>query len=585
MSYFRSLACDLDGTLAMHDQLHPDVLAALDALRQDGIATLLVTGRIREELDRDFPGLDEHFDAVVTENGAVAATPVGTRLLASPIEVALERALEDRGVPFRRGRVLLACDGIHTATVAEEVQRLGLDCQLVHNRDALMVLPSGISKGRGLFVTLGAIGLSFHNTVAVGDAENDLSLLLTAEVGAAVSNAVPSVREHADLVLDQPAGAGVAALVRGPLFTGQQRLCPPRRWIRAGTFDDGTPALVPGSQGSVLITGESGSGKSHLAGMLVEQWVDAGYSVLVVDPEGDHSGLASMPGVLRVDAAARLPTPSELVAMLRLRFCSVILDLSAASARDKAAYIRALPSAVEGERLTHGLPHWLMIDEAHLPAEGIFDTQPLPQLSGRGLCLVTYQPHLLPEQLRDGMDATITVTEGPMSSGSSRANPRGMLSESTGERPFTASERRTRHVRHLHKYSAGELPEHHRFYFHGSDLPPAANLVEFARRLRWLSPQALEFHIARRDFSRWFAGTIQDLPLAELAAHHEQDSVVRVALDLERARSGLMQAISSRYDDGDGALQSAADAVVSLPADVGSAGSAATTEIQSRSSR
>ena len=60
------------------------------------------------------------------------------------------------------------------------------------------------------------MNLSPHNTVAVGDAENDLSLFGIAEIGVAVANAVPSVREHADLVLDKNNGAGVADLLAGP---------------------------------------------------------------------------------------------------------------------------------------------------------------------------------------------------------------------------------------------------------------------------------------------------------------------------------------------------------------------------------
>ncbi|ORA98481.1 hypothetical protein BST30_25690 [Mycobacterium mantenii] len=43
-----------------------------------------------------------------------------------------------------------------------------------------------------------------HNTIAVGDAENDLSLFGIRRIGAAVADAVPSVKEHADLVLDAP---------------------------------------------------------------------------------------------------------------------------------------------------------------------------------------------------------------------------------------------------------------------------------------------------------------------------------------------------------------------------------------------
>ena len=87
------------------------------------------------------------------------------------------------------------------------------------------------------------------------------------------------------------------------LADGQQRLCPRRRWVQIGTFDDGQPVLVPGSQGSVLIAGDSGADKSYLTGLLAERWIDAGYAVLILDPGGDHVGLTRRPGVHLVDAA------------------------------------------------------------------------------------------------------------------------------------------------------------------------------------------------------------------------------------------------------------------------------------------
>ena len=97
----------------------------------------------------------------------------------------------------------MAIDCEHATTVVEVIGMLGLDCQVVRNRAAVMVLPAGVTKGTGLGTVLTEMNLSLHNTVAVGDAENDLSLFGTAEIAAAVANAVPSVREHADLVLDK----------------------------------------------------------------------------------------------------------------------------------------------------------------------------------------------------------------------------------------------------------------------------------------------------------------------------------------------------------------------------------------------
>src|SRR6266545_7342019 len=295
MWFFRAVAFDLDGTLASGGRLGEGVLAAIQAARAQRLM-VLVTGRILEDLEAAFPGLASRFDAVVAENGAVLSTRLGSRPLAAPVDPALARALAARGVATWSGRVLLALDGADAGLAREVAAALGVDCRLVRNRGAAMILPAGVTKGSGLLAALEEFGLSAHNVSAVGDAENDLALLQAAEVGVAVANAVPSLAAHADLRLGLPDGAGVAQLLGGPLLSGTGRLCPPRRWVPIGNFADGEPARLPGSQASVLVIGDAGSGASHLAGLLAERWIDAGYAVLVLDPEGDHVGLAQRPG-------------------------------------------------------------------------------------------------------------------------------------------------------------------------------------------------------------------------------------------------------------------------------------------------
>ena len=288
VAFFQVAAVDLDGTLTSRGCVSTKALEAIDRARQNGLVVVLVTGRIGVELAAEFPHIADHFDALVLENGAVAVTDGRTHRLAAPVDRVLADALAERGVPFRRGEVLLAIDGEHAATVVEVMGMLGLDCQIVRNRAAVMVLPAGVTEGTGLGTVLTEMDLSLHNTVAVGDAENDLSLFGTAEIGAAVADAVPSVREHADLVLEKEDGAGVAELLTGPHVSGARRWCPPRWWVEIGTFDDGTPVKVPGSQARMLVTGPAGSGKSYLVGLMAEQWIQAGYCVLLLDPEGDH---------------------------------------------------------------------------------------------------------------------------------------------------------------------------------------------------------------------------------------------------------------------------------------------------------
>ncbi len=411
MWFFRAVAFDLDGTLASGGRLGEGVLAAIQAARAQRLM-VLVTGRILEDLEAAFPGLASRFDAVVAENGAVLSTRLGSRPLAAPVDPALARALAARGVATWSGRVLLALDGADAGLAREVAAALGVDCRLVRNRGAAMILPAGVTKGSGLLAALEEFGLSAHNVIAVGDAENDLALLQAAEVGVAVANAVPSLAAHADLRLGLPDGAGVAQLLGGPLLSGTGRLCPPRRWVPIGNFADGEPARLPGSQASVLVIGDAGSGASHLAGLLAERWIDAGYAVLVLDPEGDHVGLAQRPGVHLVDAAAAHPTgPSDVLARMRTTRASLVLDLSGLPDSDRTDYLRRLSAGVAAARAGYGLPHWVIVDEAHLSLRWDGTGPGEPGVAEPGVCLVARQPDTVPATVREAVDVIIQVAE------------------------------------------------------------------------------------------------------------------------------------------------------------------------------
>ncbi|HEY7262054.1 MAG TPA: HAD hydrolase family protein [Trebonia sp.] len=546
MWFFKVVAVDLDGTLTENDRLAGIGMTAVKASRAD-LKVILVTGRIFDDLDAAFPGLWSEFDAVVAENGAVLHARSGTRLLASPVDPAVQPALAGRGIAARAGRVLLAIAADDAAAAIEVIAELGLDHQVVHNRGAAMILPAGVTKGTGLLAALDELGLSPHNTIAAGDAENDLALLHAAEVGAAVANAVPSLAAHADLRLGSPDGAGVAELLAGPLLAGQQRLCPRRRWLQIGTYDDGGPVLVPGSQGSVLISGDTGMGKSYLAGLLAERWIDAGYAVLIIDPEGDHVGLAQRPGVHLVDAAAHLPSPTDLLAIARPGRASLVLDLSGLPEEVKTRYLRRLPAAVAAERAEHGIPHWVITDEAHLTVPYEHDPSG-PGSAEPGTCIVTWRADLLPAAFRDTVDLTLETTTTPPTDTSTLVPHATTLVNGQQPRRFTVAARISPHVRHQHKYMAAPLPPERRFYFHAlGEAGIAATLEEFSRHLRHCDPVVLAYHLSRGDFSRWVTGTLADQTLGRQVAAIERDLSQHHAAALERARHQIMHAIDSRY--------------------------------------
>jgi predicted mannosyl-3-phosphoglycerate phosphatase (HAD superfamily) len=262
--FVQAIAFDLDGTLVTGDTVLPELVGAIDARRDAGVSVVLITGRIRSEFDQHFSGLAAHFDAVVYENGAVITVDDELVRVPPPVEPGLVNALRDKGIELRVGQSILAGRAADAAAIVDTIAALGLDNQVSHNRSELMVTPAGVSKGSGLRAVLSVLGVSVHNCIAVGDAENDLSMLQVAEIAVAVDNAVDSVRQHADLVLGAGNGAAVAQFLRGPVVSGASTVQSSRRALRIGQTRDGHPVTIPGAQANVLVSGSSGSGKSHL---------------------------------------------------------------------------------------------------------------------------------------------------------------------------------------------------------------------------------------------------------------------------------------------------------------------------------
>jgi hydroxymethylpyrimidine pyrophosphatase-like HAD family hydrolase len=209
------LICDYDGTIARDGRSAPSTVEALRRVRASGRKLILATGRQLAELQEVFP---EHalFDRIVAENGAVLCEPAGKdgRALAGPPPLEFVDALRRRGVqPLSVGQCIVATWRPFESTVLEIIRGMGLELQIISNKDALMVLPSGIDKASGLQVALNELGLSPHNTVGVGDAENDDAFLAMCECSVAVANALPALKERADLVTVGSHGAGVEGLI------------------------------------------------------------------------------------------------------------------------------------------------------------------------------------------------------------------------------------------------------------------------------------------------------------------------------------------------------------------------------------
>src|SRR5438270_260254 len=209
------LACDYDGTLASDSVVAPSTVAALEQLRASGRRLILVTGRELPDLQHDFDRVDL-FDRVVAENGALLYRPAQDRQvpLAPPPSEAFVQALRSRGVePLGVGRTIVSTRRPNESLVLDAISELGLELQIIFNKGAVMVLPSTVSKCTGLLAALRELGLSTHNTVGVGDAENDHAFLRASEAAVAAANALPSLKEQADWTTSGARGAGVEELI------------------------------------------------------------------------------------------------------------------------------------------------------------------------------------------------------------------------------------------------------------------------------------------------------------------------------------------------------------------------------------
>ena len=212
---YQALAADYDGTLARDGRIDDATLAALRRWKGDGRMLVMVTGREFEELREVCLALGL-FDRVVAENGGLLHRPDSGELvaLAEPPPPAFVDRLRAIGVgPISVGRVIVATWTPHDRAVADEIRAMGLPFRVIRNKRAVMVLPEGVDKGSGLAAALADLGIDRMATVAVGDAENDLSLFEAAGLGVAVANAVASLCAAAAWTTTRTRGAGVAELI------------------------------------------------------------------------------------------------------------------------------------------------------------------------------------------------------------------------------------------------------------------------------------------------------------------------------------------------------------------------------------
>jgi hypothetical protein len=404
-----------------------------------------------------------------------------------------------------------------------------------------MVLPQGIRKATGLREILKTLRLSLHTCIGIGDAENDYAMLDACEIGAAAAWGSKSLHEIADDTVPGLGPSAVGKYIRA--ISASTKLPPQRadsRRILVGHTKSGEVVEAAVHGHNILIAGDPRSGKSWITGLFCEQLILQGYCLCMIDPEGDYGTFESLPGVVVLRAKEEPPGLAEVARALRYPDVSLVIDLSSLRHEQKVSYLHELLPMLASLRRSVGLPHWIVVDEAHyfLHHPNLVECVDFELAA---YILVTYRPSQLHPDLLSAVESTIVTpftnqeevralvalagatdaqSEWSKILGRLEIDEAAILPRTGGAslpKRFTISRRITAHVRHRMKYIDVPMPVERAFVFTSNGQrfgPPVRTLKEFVRLQERVPQPALEAHARRGDFSRWIHEVFGDEPLA-----------------------------------------------------------------------
>jgi hydroxymethylpyrimidine pyrophosphatase-like HAD family hydrolase len=554
---FVVLACDYDGTIAREGQVDDKTAWDLGRVRTSGRRLVLVTGRDLPTLRAVCPDLDL-FDRVVAENGALLYRPEdgSEQPLADAPPAAVVERLRGNGVPVDTGRAVIFTWRPNEVAALQAIADLGLGHQVVLNRQAVMVVPPGTTKGTGFLAALDELRLSAHNAVAVGDAENDHDLLAVSACGVAVGDAVSALAEGADRVTEAPGPEGTRQLIAALLDDDLASWEIEAQGVPLGHGSDGPDVVWRPAGPAVLVTGGSGSGKSTLVSALIERLATARYQLLVVDPEGDFEDL---PGAVSVGSPQTAPPIQEVVDLLEAGTGTTVACLLAVAMDDRPRVTQELLARVAEIAGRLGRPHAVVLDEAHhaFPLDAPIDAGPMPA----GLVLVSNAPDQLQREVLTGVDTVVAVgddarariDEAAQALGTAPPAARAGVDRSavawrvadgqlTWFEPLPTRHRRRRHAS---KMLAGDVGADQRLVVTGPDRAlslEVRNLSEMVRIAEGVDPGTWSYHRDRHDWSRWVRDVLDDDDLADAIETAESKD-----LDANAGTRALHEEVARRY--------------------------------------
>ena len=243
----KAIFFDMDGTLLSHNQKKiPDsTMESLWDLKQQGIKVVVTTGRHMSELE-ELSLLDFPYDGFITVNGSICLDENKELFYIHPIEGADKKTILDMFARKEIPVILVEQNDMYINFVNENVRKTQADistavppvksyeCKDIvmacvylkeesenalnvfenltitrWNKRAVDVIPSDSGKTKGIKKFLEKYQIGQEETMAFGDAANDMDMLQFCHIGVAMGNGSDKIKAVADHVTDDVDSDGI----------------------------------------------------------------------------------------------------------------------------------------------------------------------------------------------------------------------------------------------------------------------------------------------------------------------------------------------------------------------------------------
>jgi hypothetical protein len=258
--------------------------------------------------------------------------------------------------------------------------------------------------------------------------------------------------------------------------------------------------------------------------------------------------------------------------LLRYPDRSVVLNLCQLPHGEKLEYLREVLPQITFVRQRSGLPHRVLIDEAHYFLRDA-DALKLLDVESGGCTAVTYQASRLHPEVLKKVDVLLVSRATDRHEVAALASATGApeqveqwnqvlaelatdevallpgAEESLGRlRRIRLVQRLTPHVRHRAKYLDVPVAAHHAFVFCHAGRPvgrAARTMAEFVEIIERTPPLKLHGHLQRGDFSNWVRDVFGDHQLSTTIRQLEGDYRLNRNANINDA---IAQAVRARYE-------------------------------------